>query len=299
MKDGFYLQAGSYTYYDLDLGDVYERKLWLEDGLVLTDDGRALIRTPPPRPDIYENERYIRIINGERFRTGPLGERPCPALPWYPFCVDGKWGYADGHSGYVAIEPQFAFCDFHELGSYCARYSAKGDFSDLTKECYDGAWGLLDDGLEEAIPPVYQHLSCVQNGVLVAKKDDRWGLLTLFGHEELPFQWDWATFIKSCFVARTDAGGESRYVMFYEGQSYDYKGPPRKGRTDNMLLLDDLTAVTVPEKERDDGLPCYCRLVQRGNRWGVVDCITGETIEPVLTREDAEREFWEHEDRWG
>ena len=34
MRDGFYLWAGSYTYYDLDLGDVYERKLWLEDGLV-------------------------------------------------------------------------------------------------------------------------------------------------------------------------------------------------------------------------------------------------------------------------
>lgn len=84
MKDGFYLQAGSYTYYGLDLGDVYERELWLEDGLVLTDDGRALIRTPPHRPNIYENERYIRIINGERFRTGRWGNVPvrrCRGIP--------------------------------------------------------------------------------------------------------------------------------------------------------------------------------------------------------------------------
>ncbi len=66
----------------------------------------------------------------------------------------------------------------------------------------------------------------------------------------------------------------------------------------NAPLLDDLTAVTVPERERDDGLPCCCRLVQRGDRWGVVDCITAETVEPVLRREDAERAFWELEDRW-
>ena len=45
-------------------------------------------------------------------------------------------------------------------------------------------------------------------------------------------------------------------------------------------------------------LHCCCRLVQRGGRWGVVDCITAETVEPVLSREDAERAFWELEDRW-
>lgn len=298
MKDGYYLSVCSYTYYGLDLGDVYERELSLESGLVLTDDGRALLRAGPPRPGLWENERYIRFLNGERFYTGPKSERPCAAVPWYPFCVDGKWGYADADSGYVAIPPKFAFCDFHELGSYCARYSAKGDFSDLSRECFDGAFGLLDEVLEEAIPPVYQHLSCVQNGVLAAKKSDRWGLVSEFGREELPFQWDWATFVKSCFVAEERLRGESRYTILYEGQTYDYKGPPQKGGAQGALLLDGLTAVTVPEKERDDGLPCYCRLVQRGNLWGVVDCITGLVIEPSMDRQEAETVFWEQEDEW-
>ena len=40
MKDGYYLSVCSYTYYGLDLGDVYERELSLESGLVLTDDGK-------------------------------------------------------------------------------------------------------------------------------------------------------------------------------------------------------------------------------------------------------------------
>lgn len=298
MKDGYYLSVCSYTYYGLDLGDVYERELSLESGLVLADDGRALIHAGPPRPGLWENERYIRFLNGERFYTGPVSERPCAAVPWYPFCADGKWGYADADSGDVAIPPQYAFCDFHELGSYCARYSAKGDFSDLSKECFDGAFGLLDDGLEEAIPPIYQHLSCVQNGVLAAKKSDRWGLVSSFGHEELPFQWDWATFVKNCFVAEERRRGESRYTMFYEGQTYNYKGPPKRGEAQGALLLDGLTAVTVPEKERDDGLPCYCRLVQRGNLWGVADCITGLVIEPSMDRREAEIVFWEYEDQW-
>ena len=113
---------------------------------------------------------------------------------------------------HVVVEPQWAFCDcFIEN---CARFSASGDFSDLSKECFDGAFGLLDDGLEEAIPPIYQHLSCVQNGVLAAKKSDRWGLVSSFGYEELPFQWDWATFVKNCFVAEERRRGESRYTMF-------------------------------------------------------------------------------------
>ena len=91
MKDGYYLCAQSYTYYGLDLGDVYERKLWLKEGLVLTDDNRALIRLPPPRPGVYVNERYVRIVNGERFRTGTWEEEGRSAVPTrYPFCIDRK-----------------------------------------------------------------------------------------------------------------------------------------------------------------------------------------------------------------
>lgn len=297
MKDGYYLCAQSYTYYGLDLGDVYERKLWLKEGLVLTDDNRALIRLPPPRPRVYVNERYVRIVNGERFRTGTWEEEGRSAVPtWYPFCIDGKWGYADGDTGEVAIVPQFAFCDFHEI--YFARYSAKGDFSDLTKECYDGAWGLFDDSLSEIIPPIYQHLSCVQNNVLVAKKDNYWGLLNCWGDEELPLQWDWATFIKNCFVAKKPYRDESHYTIFYEGQTHDRSGASCGMITKGELLLDGLTAVTVPERERDDGLPCYCRLVQQGKLWGVVDCITGEVVEPALSRDEAETVFWEYENEW-
>lgn len=104
--------------------------------------------------------------------------------------------------------------------------------------------------------------------------------------------------MKNCFVAEERRRGESRYTMFYEGQTYNYKGPPKKGEAQGALLLDGLTAVTVPEKERDDGLPCYCRLVQRGNLWGVADCITGLVIEPSMDHREAEIVFWEYEDQW-
>ena len=34
-------------------------------------------------------------------------------------------------------------------------------------------------------------------------------------------------------------------------------------------------------------------------RWGVVDCVKGWLIEPALSRQEAEAEFWEWEDAWG
>jgi len=91
-------------------GYVYEREVWLKKGLVLTDDNRALIRTQL-RPGTWYNEKYIQTINGETFRTGPWADErlSSESVPWYPFCVDSKWGVADADTGEVMVEPQWAF----------------------------------------------------------------------------------------------------------------------------------------------------------------------------------------------
>ena len=130
MREGSYLCSSFHSGYSVE-GYVYERNLWLKKGLVLTDDNRALVRNPP-HPGLWENEKYICYVNGERFRTGPRAEEmPSEPLPWYPFCVDGKWGVGDEDTGKVVVKPQWAFCDCFIEDH--ARFSAKGDFSDLDR----------------------------------------------------------------------------------------------------------------------------------------------------------------------
>ena len=68
MKDGYYLSVCSYTYYGLDLGDVYERELSLESGLVLTDDGRSA----PPRS---LGKRAVYSVSERRAVLHRSGER--------------------------------------------------------------------------------------------------------------------------------------------------------------------------------------------------------------------------------
>lgn len=75
--------------------------------------------------------------------------------------MDGQWGYGDYNTGEVMVQPQWAFCD-HFFEHY-ARFSAKGDFSDLDKECYDGAWGLYDGADFSA---------------RLIERDGRWGVLS-------------------------------------------------------------------------------------------------------------------------
>lgn len=291
MKNGFYLRTYFHGGYD-PIGSVYERDLWLKKGLVLTDDGQALIRTPPPTPGVYINPAFLRTIKGETFRLGPWAEeRPSEPLPWYPFCVDGKWGIGSSETGKVMVEPQWAFCDCFIENR--ARFSAKGDFNDLNRECYDGAFGMYDDDLDIFLPPVYQHLSSMQDGMILAKKDGLWGAFLWSRYPELPFEWDSMTFAKSLIVAGKNTARGPRYTLFYQDQ--------RRGRLD--VLIDGLTAVTVPTRSRSDGEPFYeCRLIERDGRWGVVAGPTANLVqEPALSREDAETLFWEWEeddDEW-
>lgn len=106
MKEGSYLRTSFHSGYSIE-GYVYERNLWLKQGLVLTDDNQALIRTPP-HPSRWGSQQYIHYVNGERFRLGPWPEERLTSEPlsWYPFCVDGKWGMANADTGEVMVEPQ-------------------------------------------------------------------------------------------------------------------------------------------------------------------------------------------------
>lgn len=281
MKDGFYLGSSFHSCYPTE-GYVYERDLWLKKGLVLTDDNQALIRTPP-RPGWYYGD--VCWIDGEQYRFGPLpDERPSEPLPWYPFCVDAKWGVGNAVTGEVMVEPQWAFCDCF-IENF-ARFSAKGDFSNLSRECYDGAFGMYDDGLDILLPPVYQHLSCMQDDVILAKMDDRWGAFMGYGELKIPFEWDHLTFAQTAIVARKDTVNGPRFTLFHRMPDY-YK---------LEAYMDGLTAVTVPEGQPWDGYNFRARLIQRDGRWGVLSCPNTEiVVPPTLSREEAEKEFWEYE----
>ena len=285
MKDGFYLRSFFRSGYHPS-GYVYERNLWLKEGLVLTDDHKVLFResafyTKGCRPE--------RVVDGRPLFLGPPPDMiPDEPLPWPPFCVDGLWGYGDACSGEIKVELQWAFCD--HFNSYDARFSAKGDFSDLKKECYDGAWGLYNDEFEVVIPPVYQHLSCPQEDVILAKKDGRWGVLDRAGDSVLPFVWDEMYFAQSVIVAGEKAEQGMRYSLFSDSTSL----------SQTQALIDGLTAVTVPEGEPWDGYHFKVRLIQRDGRWGVLHCPEAEiVIEPGLSREEAEACSWRWEDPFG
>jgi hypothetical protein len=227
------------------------------------------------------------MIDGEQFRKGPWpGEMPSEPLPWYPFCVDGKWGVGDADSGDVVVEPQWAFCDcFIEN---CARFSASGDFSDLSRECYNGAFGMYDDGLDIFLPPIYQHLSSMQNGVILAKKDDLWGAFLWTDSPEIPFEWDHMTFAQGTIVAMKNTGSGPRYTLFHEKPNYSTL----------EAYMDGLTSVTVPEGEPWDGYHFMARLIERDGRWGVLCCPNSDImVPPTLSRKEAEKVFWELENR--
>lgn len=287
MREGSYLRTRFHSGYSVE-GYVYERDIWLKKGLVLTDDGQALIRTPP-RPGLWINENFLQTINGEQFRKGPWAEeRPSEPLPWYPFCVDGKWGVGNADTGEVMVEPQWAFCDCF-IENY-ARFSAKGDFSDLGRECYDGAFGMYDDGLDIFLPPVFQHLSSMQDGIVLAKKDGRWGILDegYDPDDPAPFEWDHLTFAQGTIVAMKNTGEGPRYTLF---QNTNYGGPLR-------MVMDGLTSVTVPEGEPWDGYHFMCRLIERDGRWGVLCGPDSDIVAaPAWSREEAEKVFWKVENR--
>ena len=283
MKEGSYLCTSFHSGYSVE-GYVYERDIWLREGLVLTDDDKALIRIKP-RPGFYYGE--LQTINGETFRTGPSPEvRPSEPLPWYPFCVDGKWGVADADTGEVVVKPQWAFCDCFIEDH--ARFRAQGDFSDPERECYDGAFGMYDEDLSILLPPIYQHLSSRQDGVILAKKDNLWGAFLWSDPPKIPFEWDHMTFAQSVIVAMKNTGNGPRYTLFRVKQGY--------GKLE--AYMDGLTAVTVPEGEPWDGYHFMARLIERDGRWGVLCCPNGDIIAaPELSRKKAEKIFWELEDR--
>ncbi len=283
MRDGSYLCMSFHSGYPSE-GYVYEREVWLKKGLVLTDDRRALIRTQL-RPGTWYNEKYIRTINGETFRTGPWpDELPSEPLPWYPFCVDGKWGVGDADTGEVVVDPQWAFCDC--FVEDCARFSAKGDFSDLNRECYDGAFGMYDESLDILLPPVYQHLSSMQDGVILAKKDGLWGAFLWTDPPEIPFEWDHMTFAQTAIVAAKNTKAGPRYTLFRR----------KPGFCALEAFIDGLIAVTVPEGKPWDGYDFSVRLIERDGRWGVLFCPRAEiAVEPALSRAEAEKVFWEYE----
>lgn len=288
MKEGKYLRARFHSGYSSE-GYVYERDIWLKKGAVLTDDGKVLFRETAWNTKVSKPERFV---DGQPLFQGPPAEfLPSEPCPWFPFRVDGLWGYGDCSTGEVAVPPQWAFCDlFYE--DY-ARFSAKGDFSDPEKECYDGAWGLYgggfyDDAFEMVLPPVYQHLSCMQDGTVLAKRDGVWGAYDdCFCDDRpfLPFRWEEMFFAQNVIVAGERTGKGLRYALF--SNNYDTKG---------KLLIDGLTSVTVPEGEPWDGYDFRVRLIERDGHWGVLFCPSGEIWkEPVLSREDAEKLFWEEE----
>ena len=283
MKEGSYLCTSFHSGYSVE-GYVYERDLWLRKGLVLTDDGRALIRVKP-RPGFYYGE--LQTIHGESFLMGPSPEvRPSEPLPWYPFCVDGRWGVGDAGTGEVVVKPQWAFCDCF-LENY-ARFSADGDFSDLSKECYDGAFGMYDESLDVLLPPIYQHLSSMQDGVVLAKKDNLWGALRWADHPIIPFEWDHMTFAQATVVAMKNTRSGPRYTLFREKPCY--------GTLE--AYMDGLTAVTVPEGEPWDGYHFMARLIERDGRWGVLCCPNSDIVAPPeLSRKEAEKIFWKLENR--
>lgn len=283
MKKGFYLCNGFYGYVDPAI--VYGRALYLKDGLFLTDDNEVRIR---------------RVINGEErvlsgpFEKGEESEQWCWIPPYlFPFCVDGKWGVAYAYNGQVLAEPNMAFCDCF-IERY-ARFAIKGDFSSLSespetfRECYDGAFGMFDEDLEVVHPPIYQHLSNPQEGIVLAKRGNKWGAFMNYTKPALPFEWDGMTFAKENIIAEKKTAHGTRYTVFrYNEQSYQVE-----------MIMDGLTAVIIPEWEL--AITCHCRLVERDGRWGVLSRYPyppTENIEPVLSREDAERQFKEMNDQW-
>lgn len=98
----------------------------------------------------------------------------------------------------------------------------------------------------------------------------------------LPFDWEEMYFAQSAIIAGKRTAKGLRYSVF---SNY--------WKTKGKLIIDGLTAVTVPKGDPWDGYDFSARLIERDGKWGVLQCsMVLIEEEPVLSREEAERAFW-------
>ncbi len=121
-----------------------------------------------------------------------------------PFVIDGKWGYCDRWEGEVVHEPQWGWCGHFTptvYGQELARFNAVEDsyiyfeefFEETFAPCdieYNGQWGLLTMGGSVLVQPIYQYLSPIKEGVLLAKQNNLWGMIDTVGEIVIPCAYD-------------------------------------------------------------------------------------------------------------
>lgn len=163
-----------------------------------------------------------------------------------PFEVDGEWGYYDSAEERVVCEPQWGWCGHFvpdaEVGMV-ARFNA--DIyspicsEEIEEECFqetwvifyiaigepdpgqdvvkerDGFWGLVSQEGEEIIESIYEYLSPIRDGIMLARTDKKWGVVDTCGRVVIPCEYEDICFAKAGGVVtcRT-VDGEKRYMMW-------------------------------------------------------------------------------------
>ena len=195
---------------------------WLgDDGMVVLD--HSLREKQPVPAMIVDGKPYYSPADALAMEIEPFGVL-------LPFSVDGKWGYCDRWQGDVVIPARFSYCEpFFPVPEHreIARFSAVGEYSpkeftsspfeqmNWANDLPDGQWGYLDLDGNEVIPPVYQYLTRIENGVILAKKDGVWGVLDTFGNTVSEFRWNAVCFDEDFgFITREDTPDGSRYAIF-------------------------------------------------------------------------------------
>ena len=179
-----------------------------------------------------------------------------------PFELNGKWGYCDRWMGEVVHEPKWGWCGHFKpvpQGREGARFNAAEDTGfysdrlwidefDPNSSEYDDRWGLVDLDGKEIIAPVYQYLSPIKEGVMLAKKGGRWGAVDTSGKIVLPIEFDDICFLDGfgfvtrkgeCFSVYHSSGlpliedlpampqrwdqGFPRWIAFYAGGWDDFE----------------------------------------------------------------------------
>ena len=77
-----------------------------------------------------------------------------------------------------------------------------------------GKQGIIDKSLKEIWPLTYDHIGGIKNGLIPAKKNNKWGLLTIDQAEALPFSFDSLLWDGEFALARTNEVGKNLWTLY-------------------------------------------------------------------------------------
>jgi len=252
-------------------------------------------RNKPPLPTLAVDGRpYYRPADALAMEVEPFGVL-------LPFSVDGKWGYCDRWEGDVVIPARLSCCEtFSPVPEHreIARFALAGecppkDFTnspfeqmDWASDLPDGQWGYLDLDGNEVIPPVYQYLTRIENGLILAKKDGLWGVLDTFGKVVSEFRWSAVCFDEDFgFITCEDTADGPSYAIFDRFGIELVSGLPAMPQRDVGSLFrrfpeppEELSFDEKVEAERrlwyhwGHAGPGYCRYYYHDGEYGYLQC---------------------------